>query len=142
MDAVAEPGTPVPSTPDSRRPERNRFGFPRGVRLVSNEYRQVFARNTRVAGRYWVIWFARIEGATGGARFGLIASRRTFHLAVARNRARRCMRETFRLNRHCLIDGVWLVLIARAAARHVSRGELDREFCRLCKRAGIWKIPA
>lgn len=70
------------------------------------------------------------------SRFGFTASR---HLgpAVARNRARRLMREAVRLRREALSPGWDLVLIARSPLREASFHEVNQAVEQLLKRARL-----
>ncbi len=70
------------------------------------------------------------------ARAGFITSRRVGG-AVERNHVRRRLRELVRLTRRKLREGVWLVLIARAAAREASWHALHDEWLALAERASI-----
>lgn len=60
-------------------------------------------------------------------RVGVIASRRIGN-AVARNRAKRLLREVFRLNQHLLPASCDLVLVARPAIGRAPYGELEQKF--------------
>ena len=73
-------------------------------------------------------------------QFGVATSRRTLPAAVARNRARRLMREAFRTQQHAIQPGARVVLVARR--RIAEDGKLDkvaRDLKTLCTRAGIWR---
>ena len=73
------------------------------------------------------------------SRLGVITSRR-IGKAHIRNRARRLMRECFRLHQHELLQPVDLVLVARRSI--VGRGfhSVERHFLTLLKKAGL--LPA
>lgn len=73
------------------------------------------------------------------ARFGVIAARRTGS-AVQRNRARRRLREIFRLHRSLLPAGLWMVVILRRAAVGANFGALAEEWRALAARAGYLKV--
>lgn len=72
------------------------------------------------------------------ARFGVIASRRVGS-AVERNRARRRLKEFFRLHRSLLPAGLWFVVVLRRAAVEATFSALLREWRALCERAGYLK---
>ncbi|MBM4143341.1 MAG: ribonuclease P protein component [Lentisphaerae bacterium] len=90
----------------------------------------------RLAGRYAVIWSAP-GGAPGGARLGVVAAKRVFRRAVDRNRAKRLLREAFRLNRNALRRDVDVVLLARAAILEAGRAAVERDLLALAARARL-----
>jgi ribonuclease P protein component len=71
----------------------------------------------------------RRGGASGedGLRLGVVASRRSFRRAVDRARAKRMLREAYRLNRHRFGAAGVVVLVARPAllAAHLASVEQD-----------------
>ena len=89
-----------------------------------------------MAGRLMVLKILRDPGL-GDRRVGLVASRKVGG-AVDRNRARRRLRELYRTHRWELPPtGVWLMLIARFPLVRAPRGEVEREFATLLRRAGL-----
>ena len=72
----------------------------------------------------------------GAFRAGFVTSRRIGG-AVVRNRVRRRLREIVRRHQHEIIPGLWIVLVARAAAAQASSAALEDEWLRLVKRASI-----
>ncbi len=72
------------------------------------------------------------------ARFGVVTSRRVGN-AVERNRARRRLREIFRLHRVFLPAGLWMVVVLRRAAASATFQALAEEWRALCVRAGYLK---
>ena len=112
-----------------------RYCLPRSARLTSRQYRDVFDAGRSIAGRYIVIWSKTTEGAA--RRVGVVTSKRALHTAVERNRARRLMREAFRLNQHTLRDGVDLILIARARIVDAGGRAVAEDFLAVCRRVGL-----
>lgn len=121
-------------------PPTVRFCLSRSDRLSSAQYREVFDRRRSYAGHYVVIWVRRGQGT--GWRVGVVTSKRALHTAVARNRARRLMRETFRLNRQELRQGVDLVLVARSRIAQVGLQEVAEDFLAVCRKASLLKRDA
>ena len=72
------------------------------------------------------------------SRFGFTASRHVGK-AVARNRARRLMREVVRLNLQRIEAGWDLVFIARAAIAKASFQEVEAACAALLRRAKLWR---
>lgn len=93
-------------------PERLRF--PREARLLkASEFRSVFrtGRRARVGPLH-----ARLRpNGTRRARLGLAVSRKTARNAVVRNRVRRQLRESFRVNQHRLAGLDVVVSLSRSS---------------------------
>lgn len=75
------------------------------------------------------------------ARLGVITSRKIGN-AVARNRARRLLRETFRLHQHDLNRPVDLILVARNSIAGKGLTEVERDFLGALRRARLLKTEA
>lgn len=72
------------------------------------------------------------------SRLGVITSRR-IGSAVARNRARRLLRETFRLHRPEFKQPVTLVLVAKPAIVGKKLQDVERDFLSVMRQAGLFK---
>jgi ribonuclease P protein component len=108
--------------------------FPKSIRLHhSSEFLRVKTEGRAFGGRYFTLGVLKDRDAT---RTGLIASRRV-GMAVERNLARRRLRELMRLTLPEWVPGVWVVAIARRAAVGASFAQLQEEWNRLTRRAGI-----
>lgn len=125
------------STAASLTPACERASFPRAMRLSAPVYQQVFAHQQSFPGRYLILWVGP-AGPAPHAQLGVVTSRHTLHTAVARNRARRLMREAFRLSQHRLKPGTRVVLVARKRMEQDgTTPNVARDFDILCRRAGI-----
>lgn len=113
------------------------FSLPRAHRMLPVHYRDTFAQGRSFPGRYLVVWLRAAPDAD--RRVGVVTSRNTLPAAVTRNRARRLMRETFRLQRAHLRPDVDLLLLARGRIEKAKRPEVDADFRAVCRKAGIWR---
>ena len=111
--------------------------LPGPFRLDTSKYKAVFAEKRSFYGQTLTIWVARMPDA--GRRAGVIVSKRNFHRAVDRNRAKRLMREAFRLCRHRLEPGVDVILIARSGIAGKKCPDVMKDLERVCCRARVWQ---
>ena len=72
------------------------------------------------------------------SRLGVVTARRIGG-AVVRNRARRLLRETFRLHQHDLAAPVDLVLVARPSIAGKGFAEVERDFLTTLRKARLLK---
>lgn len=113
---------------------RHAFGPSRRLRRET-AFREAFAGGHSVAGRYVVIWPRRGPGAAG--RCGVIASRRTFRRAVDRARAKRLLREAFRLSQFSFRPDRDVVLVARRRILDVKMDVVREDLLRTATRCGV-----
>lgn len=111
------------------------------VRLARNqrirsdrEIREAYAQGRRWVGRYMVLWLRSGPGAA--LRLGVVSSRKVGN-AVARNRARRRVREAFRVNRRLMEGDLDIVIVARRKIGSASAGDVESELIGLARRAGL-----
>lgn len=71
-------------------------------------------------------------------RLGVVTSRKIGN-AVVRNRARRLMREAFRLHQHDFAQPVDLVLVARPSIAGKPMASVERDFLITLRKAGLLK---
>ncbi len=96
--------------------------------------RETFDRGRSFAGRLMVLWLR--EGDDASMRMG-VAAGRTIGGAVQRNRAKRRLKEAFRLNRHRLMGKCDVVLMARDKLNAARWDDVQSELIQLAGRAGI-----
>jgi ribonuclease P protein component len=73
---------------------------------------------------------------TSERRVGIVAGKK-IGKAVDRNRAKRLIREAYRLNKGNLIRGLDIVLIAKKGIEKLSLAEVENNLLELFKKAGI-----
>ncbi len=71
-------------------------------------------------------------------RLGVVTSKRIGN-AVARNRARRLMREAFRVHQHDLAEPIDLILVARPSIAGKALASVERDFLTTLRKAGLLK---
>ena len=112
--------------------------FPRAMRLKQGrDFKQLKAEGQRLArGCLLANW--RPLPAGESSRLGIVTGRKLGG-AVVRNRARRLLRESFRLQQHQLREPVALVLVARASIRGLKLAEVEQDFLSVMRKAGLLK---
>ena len=103
------------------------------TRLPGKQYKTVFDRGRSFRGRLLVAW-----GLVGEEKSeplgGVVVSKKSFHEAVQRSRAKRLMREAFRLlvKSGEITGNRRFIFIARASIGRAKCGEVMAEMKKLC----------
>ena len=118
--------------------ERTSLRLPQSMRLKSGrDFAQVRKQGQRLAAGCLIAnW--KTSPADAASRLGVVTSR-SLGPAVARSRARRLLRETFRLHQHDLRQPVTMVLVARSSIVGKRLAGVERDFLWAMRRAKLLK---
>ncbi len=113
------------------------FGFDKTRRLLhKNEFDVVFSHAKKLANTEFTVLFC--DNSLGCARLGLIISKKIVNKAHDRNRIKRILRESFRLNSK--LPAVDVVILAKPYAKkalpYQMRANLDKLWNRLSTQHG------
>ncbi|MDH7502606.1 MAG: ribonuclease P protein component [Verrucomicrobiota bacterium] len=115
-----------------------RYRLPRSARLQKKcEFDAVRAEGSRIALGCLIVNWMKVTGASG-CRLGIVVGRKV-GCAVARNRARRLLREVFRHHQHDLSDSAAVVLVARPSINEKAYAAVERDFLAAMGEAGLLK---
>lgn len=119
-------------------PEGLRFG--RAARLKQGrEFARVRREGERLVNGCLIANWRRLPSGLD-SRLGVITAGKIGG-AVVRNRARRLLRESFRLHQHDLSQAVELVLVARPSIVGKGLADVEKDFLTTLRRAGLMKQP-
>lgn len=107
--------------------------FSRNKRLLTpRQFKEVFDSPTgKIPGKN-VLLLAR-DNHLEHPRLGLVIGKKSVKLAVERNRLKRLIRESFRLQQD-LLSGWDIVIVARKGLAELDNAELTRQFGKMWKR--------
>jgi ribonuclease P protein component len=115
-------------------PQRFRFGRAAHIKQGRDFLRVRQEGKRMVNGCLIANW--RLLPAEAGSRLGVVTGSKIGG-AVERNRARRLMREAYRLNQHNLAHALDLVLVARPSIAGKGFREVERDFLAITRKAGL-----
>ncbi len=115
-----------------------RLGLGRAMRIKQNrDFARLRREGQRLANGCLVANWQRLP-ANADSRLGVITSGKIGN-AVVRNRARRLLREVFRVHQHELAQPVDLVLVARQSLVAKGFGGVEKDFLTTLRKAGLLK---
>lgn len=126
------------SAAQNRSPDAGRLRLDRGARLAQNrDFARLRTRGERLAcGCLIANWSKLPEGSR--AKLGVVTSKKIGG-AVVRSRARRLLRESFRLHQHDFSQPVEMVLVARNSIVRKKFADVEKDFLAALKRARLLK---
>ena len=98
---------------------------------LNHIFRRLYAKGENAVGSFVVVYCKR--NGLQENRLGITTGTKLGH-AVQRNRARRRIRETYRLNEGCLKQGYDIVIVARTAAIEGDFVAMQQSFLHQCKK--------
>lgn len=118
-------------------PARRRLG--RNLRLKQGrDFARVRQSGQRAVLGCLIANWMRLPG-DAASRVGVVVSRKVGG-AVVRSRAKRLLREAFRLHRHELTQPVDLVLVARPSIARCPYAQVEQDLLTTLRRAGLLKV--
>lgn len=115
--------------------EEKRYTLGRETRIRRNgDYRRIYSRGKRFSNRAGLLYVVKTPHRP--IRIGFVTTKKIGH-AFARNRARRLMKEVYRLHRHELAGGHEAVFLAGSFLTRVSYGEAEKAILSLWRKAGL-----
>lgn len=111
------------------------FKLPKsGILRKNKNFQAVYRSGKSYANRQLVLYV--LPGKTTERRVGFAAGKR-LGKAVVRNRVKRLLRETYRLNQHRLANGYDLILVGRQSIVDQRLSTVVAAFLQVCDRAGL-----
>ena len=111
----------------------------RAVTLKENyEFRRLYQKGASAVGGGMVLYCRK--NRLGHNRLGVTVSVKLGH-AVVRNRARRRLREVYRLHTPELKQGYDIILVARTRTAYAPWPELQKQFVKLCRKLELLEEP-
>ena len=106
------------------------YSFDKTLRLLeSGDYQSVFD-NTRIKVSTQHVLFLATDNKRAVPRLGLVIAKKNIRLATQRNRIKRIIRESFRLNQHSLV-GLDTIVLARRGLDQLDNQSLHKMFNQL-----------
>jgi len=99
-------------------------------------FKKIYNRGSSLANKYLVMFYSKNNQSHN--KVGFIASKKVGN-SVVRNRARRLMKETFRLYSGEIEHGYDLILIARANIKDATYKEVEKAMKHIFKKSKLLK---
>ena len=95
----------------------------------NSEFQKVYRNGKSYANKLLIMYISRSERPD--TRIGISVSKKVGN-SVVRHHLARLVRESFRLNRDTLEEGLDIIVVARAAAKDSDYKTIERAFMHLC----------
>lgn len=103
------------------------FKFNRESRLLTpGHFKNVFDNATRFSSKHFTILITENPSTTDDNRLGLAIAKKRVKLAVQRNRIKRLVRESFRLNQHNL-PSIDMVVMVKSGIDQLDNQEINQQ---------------
>lgn len=132
----------MPPNTTRRVPKLRSFGsdcsLPKAMIITrQRDFEQIRQNGRYYRGRLMVLGILQTEELPAGVAF--IAGKKVHRRAVKRNRAKRLLREAFRLTRSRIAPTTQIVCIAKSTILDASAAAVQDEMIYFLKKAGIWQ---
>lgn len=116
-----------------------KYKFGKEQRVVNQkDFNEIFTgKNKRFHGKYITLVYKRSAEHEGRLRAGVVSPKRIFKRAVDRNRAKRLLRESFRLLQHNLKAGDY-ILISRSYILRAKSQDVVDDLQKVTSKAGLF----
>ena len=117
--------------------EKGMYNLSKARRIQKNkEFRLIYRHAKFEVNRFCVVY--KMPVAKEATKVGFVTGKKV-GCAVERNRARRLMKEVYRLHQYEIREGYRIVIVARAGIEGASYQEVETELMKLLKRAKLLK---
>lgn len=116
------------------------YNFPKLERIKKNrEFSAVYDNKLKIYGINFILFYKKNDLPYN--RLGVSVSRKNIGNAVSRNRAKRLIREVYRLNRPYYKPGYDFVVVAKPGLNLLTFEQLNRQYGMKLKAAGLIEMP-
>ncbi|MEK7274475.1 MAG: ribonuclease P protein component [Candidatus Desantisbacteria bacterium] len=126
---------------------REDYGLPKSQRLLRlSEFNAVYSKGTAYHHKFFVLFVLKTAPLAEAAplapvdstvrRVGIVAGKKVGG-AVKRNRAKRLLREAYRLNKNKLVQGLDIVLVAKKMITNLTFHEVEKNLLYIFKKSNI-----